>query len=254
MLFFVQGFTTPTQDPLAENYYSSSPYAYVRNNPLLRIDPTGKWDVTVHVYNNRAVYGLGYLNVTNKTGEIVFSTIVRVEGSNSTENNYNKRDRKRTYADTPTGTYKIKGWSKRLPMANRAAYGPNDVLELDYQEGEAAGKRNGIHLHGGRQEGKGGKHMRYLLSVTQGCIRIYDEDIAKMKTITDALEMNDSEEEEEGNLFKVISDLEKNKTELYPQLYTIPSSSDNNKENKKDEGVQPWWSPRRMNFYKKYGF
>ena len=94
--------------------------------------------------------------------------------------------------------------------------------------------------------------MRYLLSVTQGCIRIYDEDIAKMKTITDALEMNDSEEE--GNLFKVISDLEKNKTELYPQLYTIPSSSDNNKENKKDEGVQPWWSPRRMNFYKKYGF
>ncbi len=34
------GFTTP--DPHAENYYSSSPYIYVENNPLLYLDPDGQ--------------------------------------------------------------------------------------------------------------------------------------------------------------------------------------------------------------------
>ncbi|NDV97497.1 RHS repeat-associated core domain-containing protein [Dysgonomonas sp. 521] len=32
-------------DPHAENYYSWSPYAYVMNNPLKYIDPTGMWTV-----------------------------------------------------------------------------------------------------------------------------------------------------------------------------------------------------------------
>ncbi|MBP1615024.1 MAG: hypothetical protein H6Q13_2472 [Bacteroidetes bacterium] len=30
-----------TMDPLAEKYYGASPYAYVGNNPIVRIDPTG---------------------------------------------------------------------------------------------------------------------------------------------------------------------------------------------------------------------
>ncbi|MDR2955001.1 MAG: hypothetical protein LBV43_07965 [Prevotella sp.] len=30
-----------TVDPHAENYYSHSPYAYVGNNPIIRMDPTG---------------------------------------------------------------------------------------------------------------------------------------------------------------------------------------------------------------------
>ena len=34
-----------TMDPLAEKYYSISPYAYCLNNPLRYTDPTGKWVV-----------------------------------------------------------------------------------------------------------------------------------------------------------------------------------------------------------------
>ncbi|MDH6311934.1 RHS repeat-associated protein [Parabacteroides sp. PFB2-10] len=32
-----------TPDPLAEKYYSTSPYAYCLNNPMRFVDPTGKW-------------------------------------------------------------------------------------------------------------------------------------------------------------------------------------------------------------------
>jgi RHS repeat-associated protein len=49
-------FTTP--DPLAEKYYSVSPYAYCGNNPVNRIDPDGKDIVLINVYktNNSGNY------------------------------------------------------------------------------------------------------------------------------------------------------------------------------------------------------
>ena len=34
-------------DPLAEKYRSYSPFAYVMNNPIIRIDPNGMEDVVV---------------------------------------------------------------------------------------------------------------------------------------------------------------------------------------------------------------
>lgn len=43
-----------TVDPLAEKYYSISPYAYVDNNPLKYIDPTGKEKIN-GLYNPKSI-------------------------------------------------------------------------------------------------------------------------------------------------------------------------------------------------------
>lgn len=60
-------------------------------------------------------------------------------------------------------------------------------------EGEGTGaKRNGMHLHGGRNQAE--------LTNTLGCIRIADEDIAELKTLTEVLEASDPEERK-GMLF-----------------------------------------------------
>ena len=208
-------------DPLAENTFNCSLYNFCRNNPILRKDFDGLWDVTVHAYNDRATYGYAFLNVTDKNGYVVYSTIVRVEGTNDRKNGFNKRDCTKMNANTPTGVYKIKGWSNRLPKANRLAYGPNDILELDYIKGEAAGLRNGIHIHGGRQENTGGKGNGATLKVTHGCIRMYDEDIAAMKKITELLEMLDVEEQ--GNKLTVTNDLYKNQD----GTYSFPGETEN---------------------------
>ena len=34
---------TTTMDPLAEKYYSTSPYAWCGNNPIKHVDRNGKW-------------------------------------------------------------------------------------------------------------------------------------------------------------------------------------------------------------------
>ena len=61
-------------------------------------------------------------------------------------------------------------------------------MALDYQ-GEEGGNRNGMHVHGGRQEGK--YEGRTDLASTHGCMRINDADILELQKITNGLEKND---------------------------------------------------------------
>ena len=200
-------------DPLWENYRAWSPYVYSRNNPVLRVDPTGKWDITVHAYNDRAKYGYGIAIVTDRSGNEVFRFKVRLEGSNHKYNRFNKRDRMRTYADTPLGTYDIPdGSNKWLTGKSRESYGPNPRLVLIPESGEIKESgRDDIRIHGGRQEYQDPKTGEWIpyedpkLKPTYGCLRCYDKDIKTLKNITDQLEAND--ELEFGGKLKIVDDL-----------------------------------------------
>src|SRR5690606_4112663 len=88
-------------------------------------------------------------------------------------------------------------WKKGGP---REAYGPNYRLVLNALAGEIVETgRSDIRMHGGRQEDKkngwepNGKHLDEL-KPTQGCIRAYEDDMIKIKQITDQLEDDDPEE------------------------------------------------------------
>jgi hypothetical protein len=173
-------------DPLVEGKINVSGYTYCLGNPIRIIDPDGRWDIEVHAYKDRSKSGYALFIVKNNGGKEVYRTVVKTIGTGG-------RTRNVKNSDTPQGNYKILGYRKTGEGTgyNRVSFGPNDLLALDYQ-GEEGGSRNGMHTHGGRQEGnyKGRKD----LASTHGCMRINDEDILNLKSITNELEKNDPTE------------------------------------------------------------
>jgi RHS repeat-associated protein len=168
-------------DPLAEKYPEVSSYVYCHNNPVNMIDPDGRWDVSVHTSTDRGKHPYAVYVVTDRTGNVIYKTVVRVTGAGG-------RTRNATNADTPQGRYKILEWRKtgNAHYPTRS-YGPNDLLALEYQGGEG-GKRQGMHTHGK------GTEKPNELGVTNGCMRMSNDDIKELKEITTELEQNDPKE------------------------------------------------------------
>ncbi|MFZ4414441.1 MAG: RHS repeat-associated core domain-containing protein [Bacteroidales bacterium] len=110
-------------DMMAEKYFNCSPYNYVRNNPILRLDVEGKWDVTIHVYNDRKQHGYGVAIVTDRNGNEVYRFNVRAEGSAG-------HDRFVKNSDTPLGTYDIPDDKPWITGGSRTSYGPNARLNM----------------------------------------------------------------------------------------------------------------------------
>ena len=173
-------------DPLAEKKPWLTPYHYCSNNPIKRVDPDGKWDIEVYASKDRGKSGYAVLILKDRKGKEVYRTVVKTIGTGGRKRNVEK-------SDTPQGEYKILGWRStgKGTSYNRDSYGPNDLLALKYQGGEG-GVRNGMHIHGGRQEGQ--YKGRTNLASTHGCMRINDNDISEMKDITSNLEENDPKE------------------------------------------------------------
>jgi RHS repeat-associated protein len=66
-------------DPLAEKYSAWSPYTYVRDNPLLRLDPTGLTDIVIHIYRlqetTKSTIGIFVMSNDADKGQIVGFTL-----------------------------------------------------------------------------------------------------------------------------------------------------------------------------------
>jgi RHS repeat-associated protein len=193
-----------TIDPYCEKIYSWSTYNYVRDNPMLRVDVSGLWDVTVHVSANRAQNGYGVAIVTDRNGNEVFRYQVRAEGMGG-------HNRFVQNSDTPTGVYDIPNRNMWVKKSNRKSYGPNATLTLIPLSGEIKETgRTGIRVHGGQQEeltelGWVAVNKPKLIK-THGCLRAFDDDMATFKDITDDLMENDSKEF--GGKLTVTNDLE----------------------------------------------
>ncbi len=193
-------------DPLASALYEISPYVYVRNNPILRIDRHGLWDITVHAYKDRGKYGYGTAVLTDRHGNEVYTFQVRLEGIGG-------RDRSKRGADTPLGVYDIPDQNMWISGGSRGSYGPNPRLALTPESGEILESgRDLIRIHGGRQEVYDSKTGLWKpvknpeLKKTEGCLRCSDINIKALKEITDKLMKNDKEEK--GGKLTVLDDLE----------------------------------------------
>jgi hypothetical protein len=123
-------------DPLADRGVDKTPYHYVSNNPLSRLDPDGRWEIEVHASKNRGKNGYALLILKNNDGEEVYRTVVKTAGTGGRKRNIKN-------SDTPQGDYKILGWRKTGTGTNynQTSFGPNDLLALDYEGGEG-GSRN----------------------------------------------------------------------------------------------------------------
>ena len=176
-------------DPHSEDYKDVSPFVYCHDNPVMRIDPNGKWDVNVHLATDRSANGYGVAVVSDRNGQEIFKFIVRAEGVKG-------HNRMQTGADTPLGVYDIPDNNAWIKGGDRGAYGPNERLVMNPESGEIVESgRDNIRIHGGRQEKKnpdGSWSKNYTgLKKTYGCLRASDEDMKTFKAFTDYLESTD---------------------------------------------------------------
>ena len=162
---------------------SYSHYVFCNADPINYKDPDGKWSIKVSASEDRAAHPYATFNVLNNNGQIIYRTIVKVQGTH--------RNRSEIKGDTPCGLYNIKCWEETGDERHDiTSYGPNHFLRLEFISGEGSDKRTGILVHGGRAQFP-------ELWNTLGCIRIADEDIKELKAITDYLEQNDESEKPE---------------------------------------------------------
>ncbi len=202
-------------DAAWESFRGWSTYQYSRNNPVNRLDANGLWDITVFADDDRTKNnGLGTAVVTDRKGNVVFTFQIKVLGQH--------RDRMKTDGDTPAGAYKIREGETWRSRGDKRFFGVNPRLLLDPVAGEAKeSNRTDIQLHAGRLMEKdpatgeweaNGKRLQDV-NGTRGCIRTYDENLKKLKDVTDQLQENDPEELP-GFLYVTGGDLK----EMYPYV------------------------------------
>lgn len=194
-------------DPEMTIYPGSSPCVFVRDNPILRVDPTGKWDIEAHIFD-RSKFGYGIAIVKDRFGKEVFRFKVRAEGTGAKGDVQKGSDPLKEDSNTPTGVYTIADqgtWISPVGIKAREAYGKNKRLALTGKSGQIIESgRSDIRIHGGRQEfwkdtdNDGKKELvpsdNPELKKTHGCLRAYNSDVRRLKEITDQVTAKDAED------------------------------------------------------------
>jgi len=205
-------------DPETFAYVSWSPFNYVRNNPILRLDPNGKLDIDIHTFSDRGKMSYGIAILRNNNGEEIYRFVVRVAGSAAVKIRSNGASSSQNLrvisnGDTPTGTYKIdekKAWWFN-ETSQQDAYGVGYRLAMVGVSGEimqaSKDRQTTIRIHAGRQEinNKSNFDPNNKLKYTNGCARAFQADIDRCKELTDALETANAEEN--GNFVTITDDL-----------------------------------------------
>lgn len=138
-------------------------------------------DITIEVKldENRSESGI---LVVKQNGKSVFNAEALGRGNKGNGVTWDQRD-----GNTPTGTYIATKWvdTANWPLSS---YGPNGAIRLKPKSGNAliAGtdhKRSGFLIHGGSVGGKDYWRGEGELRATQGCIRVSNETISKLKKL-----------------------------------------------------------------------
>ncbi len=210
-------------DPMAHKYTWLSPYSYCGGDPVNRIDPTGKWYIKVSASSDRGKHPYAVLNMYSKTGELYFRTIVKVRGIGG-------RNRKVAKSDTPCGTYQMLEWRTTGPGRLKRdettryptrSYGKKVLLAMHFKDTDKYNGRQHMHLHAGDLRNE-------TLRDTEGCFRMSEEDIVRLKEITDLLESLYSDEEFENCTLEddlvTPVDYKKDKENVYYDRYETPNN------------------------------
>ena len=150
---------TTTMDPLAEKYYSTSPYAWCGNNPMRFVDPDGK-KIVVGTWYGRMFAKLGFNNFEAK----VTNQLETLKGLDLGIN-----EMITSLEETPTNFYIEYENNKNNhynPANNTIKYDPNDYIRRDgeIRPPEAAL----VHELGHAENDKNGTSIKYNKHIADG--------------------------------------------------------------------------------------
>ena len=150
---------TTTMDPLAEKYYSTSPYAWCGNNPVRFVDPDGK-KIVVGTWYGRMFAKLGIQNFEAK----VTNQLATLKGLDLEINNMIT-----SLEDSPTKFY-IEYYTNKNnhynPVDNTVGYDPDDYFR---RNGEKRPPEAALaHELGHASDDKDGKIVKYNPHIANG--------------------------------------------------------------------------------------